>query len=306
MRALSLAILLLLPTVQDTLRVKVNLVTVAVRVTDSRGRDVRGLKAEDFFVFDDGVAQKIEFFSDAEQPITFGVLFDHSDSMKYNDKIDRAKEAAQALVRSAHTGSEFFYIAFDDEVKVAADFTTDLQKVESAIRQTKLGGGTALYDAVLAAVKLSARATLPRQTIVIISDGTDQHSRARLADVLKVVRESRIQVYAIGYFSGQEEELFRRSGARIELIDRSLVDNPRDVLQRLARESGAASFFPRSDKELAKAVESITSDIGTQYTLAFYPESPDAENRYHQLRVTTRNGRYEVRARPGYGTPNFQ
>src|SRR5262245_12717814 len=245
MRALSLAILLLLPTVQDTLRVKVNLVTVAVRVTDSRGRDVRGLKAEDFSIFDDGVAQKIEFFSDAEQPITFGVLFDHSDSMKYNDKIDRAKEAAQALVRSAHTGSEFFYIAFDDEVKVAADFTTDLQQVESAIQQTKLGGGTALYDAVLAAVKLSARASLPRQTIVIISDGTDQHSRAHLADVLKVVRESRIQVYAIGYFGGQEEEWFRKSGARIELIDGSLVDNPRDVLQRLARESGAASFFPR-------------------------------------------------------------
>src|SRR5262249_45326791 len=228
------------------------------------------------------------------------VLFDHSDSMKYNDKIDRAKEAAQALVRSAHTGSEFFYIAFDDEVKVAADFTTDLQKVESAIRQTKLGGGTALYDAVLAAVKLSARASLPRQTIVIISDGTDQHSRAHLADVLKVVRESRIQVYAIGYFSGQEEDLFRRSGARIELVDGSLVDNPRDVLQRLARESGAASFFPRSDKELAKAVESITRDIGTQYTLAFYPESSDAESRYHQLRVTTRNERYEVRARLGY------
>src|SRR6185369_16130492 len=118
MRALSLVILLSLPIFQDTLQVKVNLVTVGVRVTDSRGRDVRGLKAEDFSIFDDDVAQKIEFFSDTEQPITFGVLVDHSDSMQYNAKIDRAKEAAQALVRSARRGSEFFYIAFDDSVKV--------------------------------------------------------------------------------------------------------------------------------------------------------------------------------------------
>ena len=88
----------------------------------------------------------------------------------------------------------------------------------------------------------------------------------------------------------------------MELINGTLVDNPRDVLQKVARESGAASFFPRSDKELAKAVEEIVSDLRTQYTVAFYPQSLDAETRYHQLRVTVRGGRYDVRARPGYGT----
>ena len=72
---------------------------------------------DNFSVFDDGVQQKIEFFSNEEQPITLGILFDQSDSMKYNAKIDRAKEAAQTLVRSAREGSEFFYIAFDDTVR---------------------------------------------------------------------------------------------------------------------------------------------------------------------------------------------
>jgi hypothetical protein len=35
--------------------------------------------------------------------------------------------------------------------------------------------------------------------------------------------------------------------------------------------------------------------------LEFYPQSPDTEGRYHQLRVTVRRGRHTVRARPGYG-----
>src|SRR5204863_2629590 len=70
----------------------------------------------------------------------------------------------------------------------------------------------------------------------------------------------------------------------------------------IARDSGGVAFFPRSDAELAKAVDEITKDIRTQYTLAFYPQSPEAESRYHQLRVTIRGGRYTVRARPGYGT----
>src|SRR5262245_15250685 len=107
----KLVISLLLLFAQDTLQVKVSLVTVGVRVTDSRGRDVRGLNQEAFSVFDDGVRQPIQFFSEMEQPITLGILFDRSDSMKYNAKIDRAKEAALRLVRSTLEGSEFFYIA---------------------------------------------------------------------------------------------------------------------------------------------------------------------------------------------------
>src|SRR5262249_61973072 len=114
---------------QQTLKVNVFLVAVGVRVTASRGRDVRGLKAESFSVFDDGVQQKIEFFSDEEQPITLGVIMDRSSSMRDNNKIDRAKEAARALVGSAREGSEFFYIPFDDHVVLSGDFTTDRNRL---------------------------------------------------------------------------------------------------------------------------------------------------------------------------------
>jgi VWFA-related protein len=173
--------------------------------------------------------------------------------------------------------------------------------MESAIRDTKLGGGTSLYDAIIRAVELSKKAQLAQKVLVIISDGADQHSRRRLADALRVVRESEVQVYTIGYFSGTEEQMFRKGGSRIELVDGTIIDNPRAVLQRIAQESGAASFFPRSDKELDKAIEEITRDVRTQYTLAFYPQSSEAD-KYHELRVTVRSGRYNVRARPGYAS----
>jgi len=287
--------------VQDTLRVKVSLVTVGVRVTDGKDRDARGLKAEQFSVFDNGVAQKIEFFSESEQPITLGILLDRSDSMRANGKLDQAKEAALTLVRSTREGSEFFYIPFDANVKIAAGYTTDRLSVESAIQQTDVGGGTSLYDAIVTGVELLKKAHFGRQALVVISDGTDQHSSQRLAQVSKAVRESRMQVYTIGYFSGEEELIFRRAGSRIELINGVVVDDPRAVLRNVARDSGAASFFPRSDKELTRAVEQIVADLRTQYTLAFYPMPEDTEGRYHELRVIVRGGRYSVRARPGYG-----
>ena len=134
--------------------------------------------------------------------MALGILLDRSDSMTWNDKLQRAKEAARTLVRSVREGSEFFYIAFDDTVTVAADFTRDRREIESAIQGTQPGGGTKLYDAIMKGVELNKKAQLSRQVLVIISDGTDQHSNSRLADVLKVVRGSKMQVFSIGYFSG--------------------------------------------------------------------------------------------------------
>ena len=296
-----LLIILLLVGAQDTLRVKVSLVTVGVRVTDWIGRDARGLKMENFLVFDDEIPQKIEFFSNEEQPITLGILLDRSFSMSYNAKLDRAKDAARALVGAAREGSQYFYIAFDDNVKLSADLTDDRHQVETAIDQTTLGGGTALYDAVLKGLALSAQAARPRQVLIIISDGADQHSTHRLPEIVRAVREAELQVFTIGYFSPQEEAFVRRSPDKLTLTDGTVVDNPQYVLKKLASESGAESFFPRSDKELSEAVEKVTKDLRTQYTLGFYPSSDD-DNHYHQLRVAVRGGRFKVRARPGYST----
>jgi len=304
MNRILIVLLLLVP--QETLQVKVSLVTVGVRVTDSRGRNVLGLKAQHFAIEDDGVPQKIEFFSNEEQPITMGILLDRSFSMSYNGKLERAKEAARTLIRATHDGSEYFYVAFDDQVKLAADFTTDRERVQSAIQQTALGGGTSLYDAIVEGLALCSRAQLPRQALVIISDGADQHSRHELQETMRIVRESEMQIYTIGYFAPDEDRLLRSSGAKVTLAGGRTIDNPRDVLEKIARESGAESFFPRSDAELTKAVEEITNDLRSQYTLSFYPQAEDRESRHHQLRVTVRGGRYNVRARPGYGTPDLQ
>lgn len=302
MHRILVVLLLLIP--QDTLQVKVSLVSVGVRVTDSRGRNVTGLKAQDFTVFDNGSPQKIEFFSGEEQPVTMGILLDHSFSMSYNAKLDRAKEAAQALIHAAHQGSEYFYIPFDENVTLAEDFTEDAEQVQSAIKQTAIGGGTSLYDAVIEGVTLTAKARLPRQVLVIISDGADQHSKHGLQEALQVVKESEIQIYTIGYFDVQEEKEFRTAAnteSTVTLADGRQIDNPRIVLEKLADESGGAAFFPRTDAELARAVDEITNDVRTQYTLAFYPDSSDSD-KYHPLRVAVRGGKYTVRARPGYGT----
>jgi hypothetical protein len=140
--------------------------------------------------------------------------------------------------------------------------------------------------------------------LVVISDGADQHSTHELQEVMEIVRSSGTQIYTIGYFSKDEEQMFRTSAPKFNLTNGAEVDNPLLALQKIAEESGAMSFFPRSDEELRRAVARINEDLMSQYSLGFYPAQLDNSN-YRQLTVAITGNRYAVRSRPGYGVREF-
>lgn len=293
----GLAVLMM---IQEPLRVEVALVTVGVRVTDRGGRAIGGLKAGDFVLYENGVRQEIAFFSSEELPISLGILLDRSDSMAASGKLQRAKDTARYLVNSSHQGTEFLYLAFDWEIPMQSAFISDPGLVETEIENTRMGGGTRLYDAIIEGLRMCRNARHPRQALVIITDGADQHSSRSLNDMIREVQESQAQIYAIGYFGPDEDRLFRSAEDHVTRIDGREIDNPRVVFQRLATESGAEAFFPRSDPELRKAIEWISTDLRQQYTLSFYPPKGAGPGEYRRIQVKVKHPGARVRARPGY------
>ena len=59
---------------------------------------VRGLDKKDFQVWEDKVEQKIAYFSSEDVPVSVGIIFDVSGSMK--DKIANAQRAAATFFKS--------------------------------------------------------------------------------------------------------------------------------------------------------------------------------------------------------------
>ncbi len=286
-----------------TLRVEVSLVTVGVRVTDSKGGEVPGRHLDDFKLYEDGIAQQIAMFSSEEQPISLCILLDRSDSMAAGNKLEKAKSAARLLVDTGHPETEYLYLTFDYAPEARAELTRDRESVKREIAATSLGGGTRLYDAILYALEHCKRARYGRQALVVITDGADQHSTHTLDELIHALQESQAQLYTIGYFSMREDEIFSLSQSKVILADGEQIDNPRLVFKRLATESGAESFFPRSDTELQSAVDRISKDLRTQYTLAYYPSNRARDNHYRRIRVRLRPKGLRVRARQGYVLP---
>src|SRR5262249_22071111 len=152
----SLGIFMLLAEVavvgQVTFQAEVNLFSIAARVTDGKGRDIRNLTAADFSVIEDGRPQAVAFFAAEAQPISLAVLIDVSSSMRKSGKYDQAKAALGTLWRASAPGSQFFYGEFSEFLESFAEVDARGQQRVVLAKSRVKGGGTALYDSITLAL----------------------------------------------------------------------------------------------------------------------------------------------------------
>src|SRR5262252_1722029 len=82
----------------QTLKVDVDLVLVNATVTDQLNRYVSGLESQNFQVWEDKVEQKVQYFNAEDLPISVGIIFDVSGSMK--EKIGTSTQAAATFLKT--------------------------------------------------------------------------------------------------------------------------------------------------------------------------------------------------------------
>ena len=276
-----------------------NLQSIAVQVTDRQGRDVRGLSAADFTILEDGRPQKIAFFGAENQPISLAVLLDSSSSMESGEKLAGARTLLSPLLHGNLPGDEIFLAPFTDRVGTFQQLSADQRLHPPAVRVESMGGGTALYDALASALCHMRSAGNVRQAVVAITDGSDQHSRLRLEQLIPMAQASRPQIFMIGFFDRPDYDAYRQSGKTVTLISGHEIDNPLQVFARIARETGAESFFPASPQDLQRVIEHILGILQGQYTLAYYPQNV---SRFRRIQVKVKRGGLNVAARRSAGS----
>ncbi len=280
------------------LRVNVDLQSLAVRVTDRQGNDVRGLSADDFTILEEGKTQKIAFFGTDNVPTSLSVLVDGSGSMDPTGKLGSAEAIAARFLRGGRPDDEISAMEFTDQMGPFRLLTEQQLRNPSSMSLTPgTSKGSALYDAIATVLcHLNASMNL-RQAIVVITDGVDQHSRLSLEELIGLVQSSRAQLFMIGSNSRPEFDFNGHLEKKLTLVSGHDIDNPAIVFDRLANESGAQSFFPNSEDGLERALKRVADLLQAQYTLAYYPEGNVKKFRRIQVKVkrsglvvTTRHG----------------
>lgn len=272
---------------QSTITVTTELVVLPVSVTDSKGVFVSKLGIESFRVFEDGRPQKITLFAEEDNPVTVGLIVDHSRSM--GPKLPGVAQAVFMFAHSSNPQDEMFVVDFGDTVSVeriaGKEFTSDPKELEQAVAGVTARGQTALYDAIIEGLEYLRRGNRDKKALVIVSDGGDNVSRHKFGDVLELARRSHAVIYAIGLLGQSGEE-----------------ENP-EVLRKLCKETGGVAFFPRAGESVAGISRSIARDLREQYTLGYSPEKKNTSGTFRKIAVEVSalgRGKMHVRTRAGY------
>lgn len=182
----------------EVVRVNAALVTVPVSVLDRDGRFIGGLGKGDFRVFEDGVEQQVAYFAPVEQPFTVALVIDTSGSTRF--KLEDIQEAALAFVDQLRPDDRVTVVSFDDDVRVLSEVTNDRRALRDAIRRTRPGQGTRLYDAVDLVIKRQLSGIKGRKAIVLFTDGVDTSSKqASYQSTLAEAEELDAMIYPIQY-----------------------------------------------------------------------------------------------------------
>jgi VWFA-related protein len=293
------------PETQNPIQIQTSVVNVFATVRDRHNAIVGDLNQDDFKVFEDGVEQKVAYFSkEVNLPISLALMMDTSGSMYY--MLNAEKDAGSRFVREVmHHKDEAIVMTFDTDVNLLADFTEDPAVLSRAIHRAEInvdatgvggtggtipqrnGGGTNLYDAIYLAVHDELGPEAGRKAVVILSDCEDNGSKMSERDAVEAVQ---------------------RGDAVAHII---LISDPRategyggGVAQSLAQETGGRVISVHNENSLEKAFDVISEELRSQYVLGYYPANTKRDGTFRKIKVEVTRPDTKILARRGYYAPS--
>ncbi|MBI3279318.1 MAG: VWA domain-containing protein [Acidobacteria bacterium] len=275
---------------QSPITLDVNRVNMLFTVTDKRGRFVTNLGKDEFEIFEEKRPQRIvEFGAESDLPLRLAVLVDTSNSIR--ERFRFLQEAAIEFVNSVmRPQDKTVVISFDTSADLVTDLTSDLAKIDSAIRGLRAGGGTSLYDAMFVACRDKLMQDKPmhkyRRAMIILSDGDDNQSRYSRDQALEMAQKADVAIYTIS-------------------TNISRIQTGGDkVLKYFAEETGGLVFFPFKLEDLTQSFENIANELRHQYSVLYRPEPLATDGRFRNVSIKVKDRKdLVVRARKGYYAP---
>jgi VWFA-related protein len=274
-----------------TIRLPVNEVNLIFTVTDKHGHYIPDLKQSDFALLDDqkAPARVNSFHQQINLPLRVGLLIDASTSIRTRFEFEK-QAASEFLIETLKPQSDrAFVMGFDVTPSIMADWTNNLDALQTGVNRLRPGGGTALFDAVYTACRdklLEERGREPvRKAIVLISDGDDNQSRVRPDEAIKMCERSETIIYAVS----DNWTPSRGKGDQ--------------VLEEMAEATGGRVFFPPSVEDMTTSFHQIQAELRSQYALNYTPADFRANGAFRPIYLYCNDRRYQVRAKKGYFAP---
>ncbi|MFN2453547.1 MAG: VWA domain-containing protein [Pyrinomonadaceae bacterium] len=275
-------------------------IVLNVTVTNERGHFIAGLGKANFTLYDGKAPQEFTFLGRKDVPVSVNILLDISGSINEDrsmKKVGFIKDALSAFIKASNSSNEYFLTVFSSTAQViggahtAETVLADADKILSA----RFHGQTAFYDACFTGIEQVMRGVHSKRVVFVISDGEDNRSQHKFKDVLRLLKDTNVILYAVNVVSDGNKKY-------------PLAEEGHHHLQELARASGGIVYIPTKIEDINLMAEYIAEELRKQYALSFNPARDANGKEWHRLEVKAtlppeshlKVKRTVVRTREGY------
>ena len=275
----------------EVLRIDTEEVSLNVRVVDSGFRPVKNLNQTDFKIYEDGVLQPVTSVTTAEVPIINALVIDNSRSLR--EQLGKIIEAGKIIVNTNRDTDQTSVVRFvsNDKIEIVQEFTPNKNSLINALENLYVEGGqTAVIDAIFRTAKMvndyqnsQKREDVKLRSLIVVSDGDDRGSALPESQLFKLLRETNVQIYAIGFTKKLTKDADSDAKKRQE--------KAKDFLTKLAQETGGKVYFPESIEELPSIATEISGELRTQYLLSYVPTNENRNGSFRKIKVEVGEGK---------------
>lgn len=295
----------------ETIRVDVQRVNVGVIVTDSQGQFVRGLKREDFRIFDNEVEQRITEFATVDEPAQIVLLVEAGPSVYFLQ--DAHIFAADSLLQGLAPSDQVSIARYDVAPTPILAFTSNKAAAQAALSGIRfnLGFSQLNLSSSLNTV-LDWLANVPgKKTIVLLSTGVDTSSPQAVQSVQSRLQTGDVLLLCVSV-SGPMRNGKKGSSKQLQQLQQDFAEAD-TYLRTLANATAGRAFFPENAKAFQDIYRQVAQLVRNEYSLAFVPPANDGMIHAIEVRVNPPspppNSRvpapaYRVDHRKAYVAPN--
>lgn len=261
------------------IKVETLLLTMPVTVSDDKGRNVAGLKKENFTIYQNGFEQDIEYFFNEEAPMNVAILIDTSASTE--KVLDKIQKAAADFVKILRPEDKAVIVTFDNRTVFLSDLTSDRKRLVKAIEKTSVTDqtGSDMNEAIWQIVNKYFARFKGRKAVIALTDGMVIKRAVTSQQAMDALRKSDTIFYPIIF----------RTKSYTDAMARAVAANKRqpmtiEILEIMAQET-AGRFYEKDAANLKEAFQSIAEELKNQYLLGFYPNSTAKENLANEIKI---------------------
>jgi VWFA-related protein len=284
--------------------VEVNQVYLSINCRSvETGGFVKGLTADDFRVFEDGVRQEITNFASELVPVHVAILWDISGSVQ--GELPEFRRAILSFIKQLTPDDQVAIITFSDQPKLILNWTSDPKKIELAVNSVYSKGRTVFYDTLYVTFADLLKDVQGKKAVIVLTDGIDTASITDFPRALKLAHRSEAMVYFVS-------KLDQYAATAIEArtlypweptFKDSFIERVRRELNQMATETGGAvlNYIAMS---LSDIYQRVAEELRNQYYLGYLPINRAKDGTWRKIEIQVLKPGVQATTRAGYYAPS--